>query len=121
MREDFGVADPDRQGGLDLLAGFRVLTVDVKRPGVGIERVHVMSPRVLLLRYFQSFGGLLGMVGIVEGKFVVGVVLLARFRQRFGFKVGKCPLRFSIASCQLQHFGEVIEVFGTWYGLIALL
>ena len=81
MREDFGIADSDRQRSLDLLAGFRVLTGDVQRPGVGIERVHVVTPRVLLLRHFQSVGWLVRVIGIVEDEFAVGIILTAGLRQ----------------------------------------
>src|ERR1019366_6237652 len=42
MREDFGIADSGRQGALDLLAGFRVLTVDVQRPAA--EAIARLSP-----------------------------------------------------------------------------
>jgi hypothetical protein len=50
-REDCGVADSNRQGGLALLAGFGVLTVAEQRPCVGLEHVHVMMSRLLVFRH----------------------------------------------------------------------
>ena len=81
MREDLGIADSDRQSGLDLLAGFRILTVGVQRPGVGVERVNIVTPRVLLLCHIQCLGQLLRVIGIVEDEFAVGILPLARFQK----------------------------------------
>ena len=121
MLQQLCVTNADGQGRFNLHACFGVLAVDVQSPGVSVERIYVMTPGVLLLRYFQSFGRLLSMVGIVKNQFAVGVVFPARFHQRLGFKAGERRLRFAFASRQLERFGQVIKISGVRFALIALL
>ena len=60
MVEKPGVADADRQRILHLLARFGVVAIDIERPGISIERVHILAPRRLDSCDAQSPGYPLG-------------------------------------------------------------
>ncbi len=66
MVEELGVLNADRQRGFDGLLGVGVTSIDVQGPGIGVERVHIVTARTLQLRDSECLGGLVRVIRIVE-------------------------------------------------------
>src|SRR6266568_2434001 len=105
VAKDLCIANAHCQSSLDVLAGLRIPAVYVQRPGVCVEREHIVSSTKLRLRNLQSLSRLIGVVGVVEDQFAVGIIGANALEQRLGFKLGKSFLGRVGVSGQLQGFG----------------
>src|SRR5207245_3323591 len=105
----------------DLFACLGVLSFRVQRPSVSFEGVNVPPARILNLRNPQRFIWSIGVIGVVEDQFAIGVVGQIDLAPRLllEFRIG--GLGFIRAPDVFKRLGQRIEILCVRRRLIALV
>jgi hypothetical protein len=107
MPDKLGIANSHCQGRLNLPACLLLLAVDMKGPGVSIQRVDIVPPRKFLPGNVKCFQRFMRVVGIIKDQFAIRVVPAIGLQQRLLFKFGESFLRLLISSGKLQRLREI--------------
>src|ERR1700747_3080790 len=104
MAKHFGIANTYSQRRRDLGASFGVASVHVESPGIGVKREDIVPTGVFRLGNRQRLCRHVGMVGVEENQFTVGVVRADTFEARLGLKFCKGFLGLVPMAGEFQSF-----------------
>src|ERR1041385_4745672 len=68
-----GIANSDSERRLHVFPRLGITSVYVQRPGVSVEREHIVSPCELLLGDLQSLSWFVRVIGVVEDQLAAGI------------------------------------------------
>ena len=112
MIVQLGVQHADCERAVDYFLCLPELPAAIQRPGIGIQRVHVLTARHFGFGQLQRIGGALCVVSVIRDQFTVGVIPRLALGARGSFELTKYLVGFLFEPALRQRFGEIKKVLG---------